>query len=110
MGSYPLWTINLKSFEILQDLKLHKPDIMNYKLEKFWNPYSIVLIFNFISMNYKLEKFWNLKEPVKYTVLFLMNYKLEKFWNRFTNAELMNAVVWTINLKSFEILLHSWNI
>mgnify|MGYP001695193458 CR=1 FL=1 len=32
-----------------------------------------------------------------------MNYKLEKFWNRFTNAELMNAVVWTINLKSFEI-------
>ena len=32
-----------------------------------------------------------------------MNYKLEKFWNVATWVAIAPNVVWTINLKSFEI-------
>ena len=35
---------------------------------------------------------------------FKMNYKLEKFWNSGTLIFLLAQSIWTINLKSFEIL------
>ena len=54
---------------------------MNYKLEKFWNPFSVTLLTLYVAMNYKLEKFWN-------------NKKL------YVSEDLG---IWTINLKSFEI-------
>ena len=34
---------------------------------------------------------------------FKMNYKLEKFWNFTVLAVEILRVIWTINLKSFEI-------
>ena len=79
------WTINLKSFEMLNNcicslLKM----FMNYKLEKFWN--NIVLdLFSFFT---------------------IMNYKLEKFWNNFNAINSLIVTPWTINLKSFEIHLY----
>ena len=36
-----------------------------------------------------------------------MNYKLEKFWNTELNVSISIFKVWTINLKSFEIVLDS---
>ena len=54
-------------------------------------------------MNYKLEKFWNKDMYKNITVLNNMNYKLEKFWNVNTVLVELNALEWTINLKSFEI-------
>ena len=35
-----------------------------------------------------------------------MNYKLEKFWNKDIMKDLGLEVKWTINLKSFEIVLN----
>ena len=72
----------MKSFEIKDDEELRKAiDLMNYKLEKFWNYLMIPTNLFKSSMNYKLEKFWNWK-----TKLQNEGYK-----------------EWTINLKSFEI-------
>ena len=34
-----------------------------------------------------------------------MNYKLEKFWKSEIEDEYNNSSQWTINLKSFEILM-----
>ena len=34
-------------------------NIMNYKLEKFWNNITNVSWLVSVTMNYKLEKFWN---------------------------------------------------
>ena len=34
-------------------------DIMNYKLEKFWNEGMKIFANLLGAMNYKLEKFWN---------------------------------------------------
>ena len=55
-------------------------------------------------MNYKLEKFWNLVVLILTPFFLVMNYKLEKFWNVATWVAIAPNVVWTINLKSFEIL------
>ena len=77
---------------------------MNYKLEKFWNYSSAVAPVKALTMNYKLEKFWNTKNFAVFLTSSNMNYKLEKFWNTI-KEELSNAEgLWTINLKSFEIL------
>ena len=56
-------------------------------------------------MNYKLEKFWNLLNSNGTTHAISMNYKLEKFWN--TRASYLQCKIdkWTINLKSFEIVI-----
>ena len=35
-----------------------------------------------------------------------MNYKLEKFWNTLAGVNEFGDIVWTINLKSFEIVLN----
>ena len=37
----------------------------------------------------------------------MMNYKLEKFWNSLKEKIDSNEDRWTINLKSFEILMKS---
>ena len=79
---------------------------MNYKLEKFWNLlYSLSEQLSKL-MNYKLEKFWN--SFIRYTHLINvnMNYKLEKFWNGFAFLAGDVDKIWTINLKSFEIILN----
>ena len=77
-----LWTINLKSFEIIRDTLLVNPYIlMNYKLEKFWNSALKLNIFFRAFMNYKLEKFWNIAKNNVTSGNLVMNYKLEKFWN-----------------------------
>ena len=55
-------------------------------------------------MNYKLEKFWNHKMLFLYSVLSFMNYKLEKFWNVLMVQIGIIFTLWTINLKSFEII------
>ena len=80
-------------------------NFMNYKLEKFWNLNNSENIFFLISMNYKLEKFWNKKGLVTKEEMKAMNYKLEKFWNWDISSDIVNSIVWTINLKSFEIIL-----
>ena len=56
-------------------------DIMNYKLEKFWNSCGKPFLIIAFSMNYKLEKFWNEGMKIFANLLGAMNYKLEKFWN-----------------------------
>ena len=56
-------------------------------------------------MNCKLEKFWNdLLDFLLFVELF-MNCKLEKFWNKENNMSYTKIAKWTVNLKSFEILL-----
>ena len=55
-------------------------------------------------MNYKLEKFWNYIQSLLHWAIFTMNYKLEKFWNENNSTKPSKAFLWTINLKSFEIL------
>ena len=77
------WTINLKSFEIIN----------SYGGDMFAGV-----------MNYKLEKFWNPKCPTSFLEVLSMNYKLEKFWNTQKAAIIQILARWTINLKSFEIL------
>ena len=56
-------------------------------------------------MNYKLEKFWNHFKKNSNKFNKQMNYKLEKFWNHFEEAEVKKYGKWTINLKSFEIMI-----
>ena len=55
-------------------------------------------------MNCKLEKFWNaFLFPIN-VFSPKMNCKLEKFWNKDEMIEAkMDALIWTVNLKSFEI-------
>ena len=55
-------------------------------------------------MNYKLEKFWNYISGNSTPVSINMNYKLEKFWNANTQSIEITLNKWTINLKSFEII------
>ena len=76
---------------------------MNYKLEKFWNFDETKNFITFENMNYKLEKFWNNISSSALTKALSMNYKLEKFWNSITANIPLFSVIWTINLKSFEI-------
>ena len=38
-----------------------------------------------------------------------MNYKLEKFWNKLALRSALNMILWTINLKSFEIMIDTTN-
>ena len=54
-------------------------------------------------MNYKLEKFWNTLSKVVISAYHSMNYKLEKFWNTASFNVFNPEPSWTINLKSFEI-------
>ena len=56
-------------------------------------------------MNYKLEKFWNVTDLAFNSKEVIMNYKLEKFWNTPNGMRIKAGITWTINLKSFEILL-----
>ena len=56
-------------------------------------------------MNYKLEKFWNLRKNVGYNENPYMNYKLEKFWNLKNSCSSKVFNSWTINLKSFEMII-----
>ena len=95
---------------------LIKVKTMNYKLEKFWNrdgSYGMILkgrwtinlkSFEIIPSLLKLEKFWNYSITPYSTVAINMNYKLEKFWNGARSLILVTSYIWTINLKSFEIL------
>ena len=100
---------------------------MNYKLEKFWNFYSVLpksidaswtinlksfeILMDFLTktkqelMNYKLEKFWNSTVWSSLSGENSMNYKLEKFWNLISSFVKVPDNLWTINLKSFEIFL-----
>ena len=72
----------MKSFEIGASLTIKEDgNIMNYKLEKFWNNGGT-----------------DLEEDEVY-----MNYKLEKFWNKGTVIIKGVPNTWTINLKSFEM-------
>ena len=76
------WTVNLKSFEI-ENLDLY--------MKKY-------------QMNCKLEKFWNVLYVINLTAALSMNCKLEKFWNRGMSPAISIKPLWTVNLKSFEIL------
>ena len=64
----------------------------------------MILAISLAFMNYKLEKFWNEREEQLLKVGTEMNYKLEKFWNLKSKFDLLNLSIWTINLKSFEML------
>ena len=77
---------------------------MNYKLEKFWNQAKLKASKSLPSMNYKLEKFWNFHIHPLNRLPSFMNYKLEKFWNACSLTEFLHLSLWTINLKSFEII------
>ena len=55
-------------------------------------------------MNCKLEKFWNEINDFLTSFLSAMNCKLEKFWNVVPLNILTSIVLWTVNLKSFEIV------
>ena len=78
---------------------------MNCKLEKFWNKEVYSATQPSVNMNCKLEKFWNELFITSFNPGIVMNCKLEKFWNNiFPNISLI-CVIWTVNLKSFEILM-----
>ena len=56
-------------------------------------------------MNCKLEKFWNQIASFSPNKLLGMNCKLEKFWNTDLAKYEILYIKWTVNLKSFEIVL-----
>ena len=74
----------MKSFEIFVELgKKNTVVEMNYKLEKFWNPYPALTSDSIGIMNYKLEKFWNQAKAILYKYV---------------------RKTWTINLKRINII------
>ena len=77
-----VWTINLKSFEIeVYNEGLRIAELMNYKLEKFWNSQALPFLASSLSWTINLKSFEIVNE-----------FKI-----------LGSLEAWTINLKSFEI-------
>ena len=78
---------------------------MNCKLEKFWNTEDTDSYSSCTIMNCKLEKFWNNITKTSGGADREMNCKLEKFWNSsWFEIFISISSIWTVNLKSFEML------
>ena len=78
---------------------------MNYKLEKFWNGWTLDEVAKWEEMNYKLEKFWNLLVVAISIADFTWTINLKSFEITVTETNLNGKNVWTINLKSFEMVM-----
>ena len=78
---------------------------MNYKLEKFWNEVTLSPNFDFKNMNYKLEKFWNFFNLKLSTLIIIWTINLKSFEMQPLHYYYTTFKIWTINLKSFEIYL-----
>ena len=94
----------MKSFEIFDKINLiFKIDMMNCKLEKFWNQFIKSAFFTFLKWTVNLKSF---------EILIFFNYdKNDKEWTvNLKSFEMYGSLIliaaytlWTVNLKSFEI-------